>query len=96
MEAPNQSQHNQWPTPYNKYDKYHYALTSARIEYGQALTVIERSPYTLFMLLGDVGGLQDGLILLVRYFISFFATFALKNELIIYAENHNLIKLRAG
>ena len=58
--------------------------------------MIERSPYTLFMLLGDVGGLQDGLILLVRYFISFFATFALKNELINYAEKNNLIKLRGS
>ena len=58
--------------------------------------MIERSPYTLFMLLGDVGGLQDGLILLVRYFISFFATFALKNELINYAEKYKLIKLRGS
>lgn len=48
------------------------------------------------MLLGDVGGLQDGLILLVRYFISFFATFALKNELINYAEKYKLIKLRGS
>lgn len=48
------------------------------------------------MLLGDVGGMQDGLILLVRYFISFFATFALKNELINYAEKYKLIKLRGS
>ena len=47
------------------------------------------------MLLGDVGGLQDGLILLARYFISFFATFALKSKLISYADKHNLVNLKS-
>ena len=47
------------------------------------------------MLLGDVGGLQDGLILLARYFISFFATFAIKSKLFFHADKHNLVNFKS-
>ena len=63
-----------WPTKLNSSNLY--KLTSFWIEYGKSLTEIERTTYSILDLLGDVGGLFDGLRILCKLLVSPFAVFA--------------------
>ena len=55
-----------------------YNFASVWIELDYQKIEIERSTYTILEWLGDVGGLFDGLLLILNYFMSPLATFAMK------------------
>ena len=57
------------------------------------MTVIERDTQTALDWLGDVGGLYDGLTLLVQTIIILlpFTSFAMQEDLLRHAENDNLV-----
>ena len=65
----------EWPTPDNP--QSFFKFSSFWLEQGQSKTKIERSTYGLLDCLGDVGGLYDGLNLLIGPLVSSFAYRAL-------------------
>ena len=68
-----------WPT---KEDPVIYKLNSFWIELNQELTVIERATYNLLDLMGDIGGLYDGLFLLIKGIIRPIAALTLNSKLL--------------
>ena len=59
-----------------------YLLGAYWFELSQKQTTYERQTYSLLEWLGDVGGLFDGLRLLVQLFLVPLATFSMKSELL--------------
>ena len=71
-----------WPT---KEDPSIYKFNSFWIELREWRTIIERETYSLFDWMGDVGGLYDGLGLLIHRLLKPIAVFALNSELLTLA-----------
>ena len=69
---------NKWPTK-NQTDRV-YKLTSLWLEQGQKRRIIERSTYSVLELIGDVGGLFDGLKLIANALIGPLAAYAMNKE----------------
>ena len=65
-----------WPTRENPNQEYR--ITGAWLELGQATTTIERQTYSLLELVGDVGGLYDGLRLIAQSMLAPLVSIALK------------------
>lgn len=70
-----------WPTKENPDALYKFG--SVWIEQGQKKTIIERQTYSLLDCLGDIGGLLDGLRLIVEVIIGSFTAFMMKAKLLI-------------
>lgn len=68
-----------WPSKDNP--NSFYKFSSFWVEQGQTKTKIERSTYGLLDWVGDVGGLADGLIYLIKVFVSPFAALQMKAKL---------------
>ena len=56
-------------------------INEVYFEYGKSQTTIERKTYSILELLGDVGGLLDGLKLIGGFLVTPIVTFALKVKL---------------
>ena len=56
-------------------------INEVYIEYGKSQTTIERKTYSILELLGDVGGLLDGLKLIGGFLVTPIVTFAMKVKL---------------
>ena len=59
-----------------------YKFNSIMFELKQQMTTYERSTYSFLEWLGDVGGLVDGLRLIVQFIVGPIATLAVKKELL--------------
>ena len=59
-----------------------YKLNSVYLSYNPEVTTVERQTYSLLDWIGDIGGLFDGLTLLVGKFIAPIAAIALRAELL--------------
>ena len=58
-----------------------YKFNSLWLELSSSKNTIERSTYDMLQWLGDVGGLYDGLILIIRFFISPLIAVCVKAEM---------------
>ena len=77
----------EWPT---KDNHSIYKLNSVTLNRSLEQTEISRQTYSLLEWVGDIGGLYDGLSLLVNYFVSPFASFVLRQ--ILLSENFSQVK----
>lgn len=77
--ASEQSTYSMWPTK-EKHSRYKF--NSFWIELNPSLTTIERQTYSSLDLVGDVGGLVDGLSLICSFLIAPIATYAMKVEIL--------------
>ena len=68
-----------WPT---KEDPVIYKLNSFWFELNQKSTIIERATYNALDLMGDIGGLYDGLMLLIKGMIRPIAALAFNSKLL--------------
>ena len=80
FEAAQPSVMNEWPTTETPGTKY--KLASFWIEFGQSLTVTERQTYSFLDLVGDVGGLWDGLSLFAGIGLAPFAMYAMRSTIL--------------
>lgn len=79
FEQPQPSVHYKWPT---KEDQSLYKINGFWLELGQSYTNIERQTYSILELVGDAGGLFDGLRLIGHFFMAPFAAFTMKTRLL--------------
>ena len=70
-----------WPTEEEPYNKYKF--TGVEIIFSQDITIYKRSTYSFLEWLGDVGGLYDGLKILIFLILSPISAFALKTEVLV-------------
>ena len=69
-----------------------YKFNGVKVNMGHLLTNIDRQTYSLLDWLGDVGGLYDGLHLLIHYFVVPLGAYALKVELLTSTFNTNSLR----
>ena len=72
-----------YPTPESPTDLYKFA--SIYIEFGQSMTETERQTYSLLELFGDVGGLFDGLKILIGIVLAPISAFNMRSMILIKA-----------
>ena len=73
---PEPSYYYKWPTK-EKPDAL-YKLTSLWLEQGPTKRIVERQTYNFLEWLGDVGGLFDGLLMILSVLMQPFAKYALR------------------
>ena len=74
------STYDQWPTKENPGEIY--KLTNIWLEQGLTERIVERQTYSLLELLGDTGGLFDGLRIITKILILPFTRYALRAMLV--------------
>ena len=73
------SAYTSWPTRDNP---SRYKINSIWLELSKSQTTIERQTYSMLELMGDVGGLLDGLKIVGGFFVTPIASFALRVKLL--------------
>ena len=84
------SRFNKWPT-YDQPDNQ-YKVIGIWLTFGQSVRVTERQTYDFLVWLGDIGGLNQGLLLIAHLLVSPVSTFALRLQLMSLAKSQKSIE----